>query len=431
MHSTRRHRKQNRKMILPIGKKGIAVEKNAFIAAMASLCILFVVVVVALIAKSMNNNPDKKVDITPQNPPEEKEYKTLFETGFMKIGVTISEDNLFLLRETPSVDNYYEINMGIGEELLEKVGIRVKGENNTEDVFENGGTKYSYKLDIDRYSNKNTLFGLEGINIYNMAEDDSYLGQYVAYKYAEHLGAVIPYYSLALVNINEEAAEWYFATEEINDSFIGRVVGNNGTTAGNICLFKADSNDATLDKKDNASNYEVEYGKDGSVSYLNKLIEVLNDEKSTPADIEGILDVDSVLKVFAVNFVVGNYGSNQGQNPDTFYLLYNNGKFTFIQEDYSCAGGNYETDGGLSMSVSKEKPLYRMEEKDRPLVKKLLSIDDYRIRFYNYVQNLYDYQKSNDVLTAGEGILRANSGSVCDTEAYKAAVERLKGYITR
>ncbi len=351
-------------------------------------------------------------------------YDELFKNDVMDIKITMSEDDIFLMRETPSEDNYYHSEISINGISWSNVAIRVRGKKNTEEVFKSGSNKYSYKLDFNEFDKKNEFYELDGMYLYNMIEDSSYIGQYVSYKLLEHLDATsVTYYSLAKVQINDEKAQWYFITEEYNNSFAKRITGDDGT----VCLFAPLNEDAVLTSSDNAMNYEIKYGQDGAKSYIDNLVSVLNNPDSTEADIEAVLDVESVLKAFAVNYVVGNYAGYQGKDPDNFYLLYDNGIITYIEEDFVGAGGNYRKDEGYSIKVSKENPLYDVDDDKRPLVTVLLNKDKYYKMYEGYVDELTAYLKSGDVISKAKELL----GDYTDTEEYKEGEKKLLKYLGR
>lgn len=350
-------------------------------------------------------------------------YDELFSEDIMEINIQMSKDDVFLLRETPSEDVYYYSDITINGIKWTNVGIRPKGKKNIEAVYESGSDKYSYKLDFNHFDKENKFYGLDGLYLNNMIEDESYIAQYISYKLAEKLGAIVPYYTLAKVTINDENEQWYIVTEEMNNSFAKRVTGDDGTVA----LFKADNEDAILDANDSNVNYEVEYGDDATPSYISNLVKVLNKDNVTEKEIEAILDVESVLKSVAVNYVVGNYAGYQGTDPDNFYLLYDNGKISYIEKDYAGAGGNYRKDMGYSKTVSAKKPFFNVDGYKRPLVSKLLSIDKYKSMYEGYVDQLYSYVKDSSVVDEAKKLL----GDYVNTDDYKAAEKRLFAYIYR
>ena len=69
-----------------------------------------------------------------------------------------------------------------------------------------------------------------------------------------------------------------------------------------------------------------------SIHYTKLYDEVLNNTtEDNKEELEAILDVDSVLKAIAINTVMGNYDSYNGSKAHNYYLLYSDGKFSYIR----------------------------------------------------------------------------------------------------
>ena len=406
--------------------------KNKKIIEIGAICLSAVALIVAVVLFALSSDKNSAGNSSTGNTGQSGNnnafneghyYDELFKEEVMEIKITMSEDDVFLMTETPSEDNYYYSDISINGIEWKNVAIRVRGKKNTEAVYEQGSDKYSYKLDFNKFDKKNEFYKLDGLNLDNMIEDPSYIGQYISYKLAEELGAVVPFYTLAKVQINDGPAQWYIATEEMNNSFAKRVTGDDGT----VVLFDAANEDALLSSSDVPSNYDVEYGDDGMPSYMEKLIKVLNDPKSTEKDIEAVLNVESVLKVLAVNYVVGNYAGYQGPDPDNFCLLYDNGIISYIEKDYAGAGGNYRKDTGYSLKVSQSKPLYDTADEERPLVTVLLGIEKYKKLYDGYVTTLFDHIETSSLLEDAKKLL----GDYTSTEEFKAGEVQLYKYLKR
>ena len=85
----------------------------------------------------------------------------------MDIKITMSEDDTFLMWETPSEDNNYYADVIINGVSWTNVAIRVRGKKNTEAVYESGSNKYSYKLDFNEFDNKNEFYELDGMYLHS------------------------------------------------------------------------------------------------------------------------------------------------------------------------------------------------------------------------------------------------------------------------
>ena len=175
--------------------------------------------------------------------------------------------------------------------------------------------------------------------------------------------------------------------EAYDDSFVAR-----NTDDENAVLYKASEENCTLLESDDCKGYDVKVGKDGDFSHLKKLITVLNGTTSeNKSELEAILDVDSALKAWAVNTVLGNYDSYSGSKAHNYYLLYENGVFRYIGWDYNMSIGAFSEDNGGSVTSDVKGAVFHAKAEERPLITKLLAVEEYYDRYIEYVEKLCDY----------------------------------------
>jgi hypothetical protein len=106
-------------------------------------------------------------------------------------------------------------------------------------------------------------------------------------------------------------------------------------------------------------------------------------------DLEKYFDVDQILRYFAAHTVVVNadsYTSNMQQN---YYIYERNGKISILPWDYGLAFGSFMS-GSSSSSVNFpiDTPVSGVNMEDRPLLNKLLEVDEYRERYHGYLQEI-------------------------------------------
>ena len=112
---------------------------------------------------------------------------------------------------------------------------------------------------------------------------------------------------------------------------------------------------------------------------------------STGTDLEKYFNVDQILRYFAVHTTVVNldsYVSNMQQN----YCLYeNDGKVTILPWDYNLAFGGFQS-GTASSAVNFpiDTPVSGIELSERPLLAKLLEVDEYKEKYHQYLQEIVD-----------------------------------------
>jgi spore coat protein CotH len=108
-------------------------------------------------------------------------------------------------------------------------------------------------------------------------------------------------------------------------------------------------------------------------------------------DLEKYLDVDQILRYFAAHTVVVNadsYTSNMQQN---YYIYERDGKISILPWDYGLAFGSFMS-GSASSSVNFpiDTPVSGVNMEDRPLLNKLLEVDEYRERYHGYLQEIIE-----------------------------------------
>lgn len=139
-------------------------------------------------------------------------------------------------------------------------------------------------------------------------------------------------------------------------------------------------------------SYMREYLTYSAMAYLNGITPFANYTKLyINDDLAEILDIDSVLKAIAVNTVMGNYDSYSGSKAHNYYLLYEDGKFSYIAWDYNMSIGGFTEDSGASVTVDVASPVYNVDISNRPLIEKLLNIDEYYETYLEYVNSLCEY----------------------------------------
>jgi len=107
-------------------------------------------------------------------------------------------------------------------------------------------------------------------------------------------------------------------------------------------------------------------------------------------NLEKYIDVDATLRYFAAHTVTVNgdsYTSNMQQN---YYLYERKGKLTILPWDYGLAFGGFMSSGGASGVVNFpiDTPVSGVNLEDRPLIGKLLEVDEYRERYHEYLRDI-------------------------------------------
>lgn len=126
-------------------------------------------------------------------------------------------------------------------------------------------------------------------------------------------------------------------------------------------------------------------------SALFRFLEVLNKcpDETFAEEIENVLDVDQVLRFFAVSVVSVHLDNYLGMGHN-YYLYEREGKFTILPWDLNMAFGTFGGGpGGGGIDFFIDEPVTGSME-DRPLVKRLLAHTPYRERYHAYLAQVLE-----------------------------------------
>lgn len=267
----------------------------------------------------------------------------------------------------------------------ENVSIRTKGNSSLFSVADSGGTRFSFKVDMNEYVDGQKLMGLKKINFNNCYKDPSYMRERIAYDLMREMGVPSPRNAYADLYINGEHMGLYLAVEEVDSEFIELHFEND---AGD--LYKPDGVGSDLrwlgDDINEYTGMELETNEDTSDhSDLIAMLDVLNNG----SDYESVIDVDGFLRYLAVSTALSNLDSYQGTLAHNYYLYEDDGVFSLIPWDLN------ESFGTFSMGCDSQSMLSLMVDEptsdplsDRPLVAKLLARSDYLETYHGYLEAL-------------------------------------------
>ncbi len=125
--------------------------------------------------------------------------------------------------------------------------------------------------------------------------------------------------------------------------------------------------------------YDIE-SSNGTYQPLMELTQLLNKDAN---NVHKVLDIDRTLWMLAYNNVLVNLSSYTGQNSQNYFLYKdNNGKFVPIIWDLNLSFGSFKNTGKGSDLKLKElqqlDPLLHIQNNNKPLISKLLQIEDYK-----------------------------------------------------
>ncbi|WP_435170770.1 CotH kinase family protein [Paenibacillus glycanilyticus] len=368
-----------------------------------------------------------------ENKPASKEEQFLDETVFPKdkvvdVKITIDEDQFQNIIDNASAEEYHAASVDYNGEHFDNVGIRAKGNLSLASVVRmDDSDRYSFKISFDEYVNQ-TLGGISKINLNNNYSDASYMREFLTYELADQMGLPTPKFSFVNVYVNDKLWGFYLAVEQVGDEYLNRNFGNaygalykGVMSTGSDLLWIDDKLDSYpgLTQKSKSSNNDI-------------LIDMLN-ELNNGTDLEKYINVDDALGYIALNAATNNMDSYIGGNKQNYYLYEDDGVFSILPWDYNMAfGGMGMMGGGGSSSLLIDEPT-QSALADRPLVAKLLAVDEYKEKYHEMLQKIVDGYLSdsqfqarvNELNTMIASYVKADPSSFYTYEEYESGVKSL------
>ncbi|WP_336771548.1 CotH kinase family protein [Paenibacillus sp. MMO-58] len=363
-----------------------------------------------------------------------KEEQFVDETVFPKdkvvdVNITIDEDQFQDIIDNASAEEYHAASVDYNGEHFDNVGIRAKGNLSLRSVVQmDDSDRYSFKISFDEYVNQ-TLGGISKINLNNNYSDVSYMREFLTYELAEQMGLPTPKFSFVNVYVNNKLWGFYLAVEQVGDEYLNRNFGNSygalykgimGT--GSDLLWIDDKLDSYpgLAQKSKSSNNDI-------------LIDMLK-ELNSGTDLEKYINVDDALGYISLNVATNNMDSYLGSNKQNYYLYEDKGVFSILPWDYNMAFGGMGMmgGGGGSSSLLIDEPT-QSAVADRPLIAKLLAVDEYKEKYHEMLQKIVDGYLSdsqfqarvNELNTMIASYVKADPSSFYTYEQYEAGVKSL------
>lgn len=150
---------------------------------------------------------------------------------------------------------------------------------------------------------------------------------------------------------------------------------------------------------------DLVYKDDNISSYSNifdsAVFDVTNSDKSRVikalknlnegTNIETYVDVDKVLRYFAANTMLVNLDSYVSNLKHNYYLYEKDGKISILPWDFNLSFAGFQSGSSNSaVNFPIDTPVTGVDIKERPLIGKLLEVDEYKERYYDYLQTLVD-----------------------------------------
>ena len=152
----------------------------------------------------------------------------LFDTSYVHtVDITISDEDLADLNENPLDKTKYNVDISIDGETLGSVSLATKGNTSLSFVAGNDDSdRYSFKINFGKYTDGQTYYGLDKLNLNNLYADATFMKDHLSYEIFRQAGVDSPLTSYVWLTINGEDGGLYLAVEDIGESYLERT--NNG-----------------------------------------------------------------------------------------------------------------------------------------------------------------------------------------------------------
>lgn len=305
----------------------------------------------------------------------------MLEEKVHEIRITMSDEDWKTICANPYNGEYHTADVSIDGVTVTNVGVRTRGHGTLYTAAEiyPDSHKYPLKIKFDKYDKDQTFMGLDELALNNGGDDFSMMRDYMGYEAFRLMGYDASCVTFFNVYINDELRGFYIGVESIDTSYLERMFGSHKKN-----LYEGE-NYATLSKYMPMSYLTQKKGKDESKDDVKQLISVIDAMPlGEKGDIESVLDVDSVLRVLAVNAVLDNRDGYGGIFAHNYYLYNPDGRFVMLPWDMNAPFVSYATD--IESPTIGVYGYSQMNE--RPLAKKLMAVEEYYAKYLAYCRQL-------------------------------------------
>lgn len=327
-------------------------------------------------------------------PLSSQEINPLYADGSVPVvRIEISPDSLdIILDPENSLSNHefpalFIFDNGMQIDTVENVGFRLRGNTSRNSL------RKSFKISFNTFIPGRKFYGMEKLNLNGEHNDPSVIRAKLAWDLFKYMQVPSPRANHVAVYINSVYFGLFINVEHIDENFIDDRFGNND---GNLykCLWPADldylGDDPELYKFESGDRrtYELKTNENtDDYSDLSNFIISLNTlSPQNFTDFEKNFNVDGYLRTLAMDVATGSW-DNYWFLKNNYYLYHNTatGLFEFIPYDYD---NSFGIDWVGQDWGNRDIYSWGHDSEVRPLVTKILAVQEYRDRFSFYLSKL-------------------------------------------
>ncbi|HCP45655.1 MAG TPA: spore coat protein CotH, partial [Deltaproteobacteria bacterium] len=305
------------------------------------------------------------------------------------VEIEIEDSDWQAILADPESETYQPANLVYDGERLDQVAVRVKGNSSLNAVVgDPDSVRFSFKLDTNRLVSGQKFRGVKKLNFNNGFKDPSLIREHLGYRLAREVGLPAARTAFADLTVAGIHLGLYTVVEHVDDDFVERWFDEDDGD-----LYKPDWPDGSLlYRGENIEDYgglQLETNEDTSDhSAFLRFVDVIN--HGADEDLESVLDAEMMLRYMALNSVLVNLDSYTG-NGHNYYCYEQDGVFVVIPWDLNEAFGNFKCGCNRSeiLGFMMDEPTCGAVE-DKPLVQRMLAVDEHRARYHALLQEMLD-----------------------------------------
>jgi spore coat protein CotH len=298
-------------------------------------------------------------------------------------------------------ERYHKCKVTWDSITLGECGFREKG--NASNLFVQFGKKKPFKIAFDKYIEEQELDGLGKINLNNFTNDPSLLHDALSFKLMRDAGILAPRTSYTKLWINNEYIGLYIVIENVDKTFLKFAFGSS-------------QNDGNLYKTDRGASVFLEWlgaestgykasglklttneSTDNWTGFIN-FVDLINNNNNSDFKqlFETGFDVHTYLKVLAIEKCVKSWDSYWGGGNNFYLYEHPDGKMRWIPWDMNETFQDIKLLEGTSLLNGYLVPTPQFDE--RPLLKRIFEIEEYKTEYLNNVCDLLQTKFSAEYL---------------------------------
>lgn len=397
---------------------------------------------------------DYEVNSDTQGSAKKGKYTKLFNTNSVEnVYINLSDNNWNYLLQN-AIDTPYVLtdSVSIGGETVKYAGIKTKGNLTLRQVWNSQSDRFSFTVNFGKYIKKSNgysetqnLKGLSKVAFNNIYGDASLMKEYLSYRLMTEMGIPTPCYSLVNLYVNNEFYGVYMMVESIDSALTQRTLSEKSDflvkpeSSGGDLVYNSSLDDYYDEEADTFNFGDLSYPTDKTnplfaynglwendedtfddikdtlptvFKWMKTLNELSNTENANTDEykekLESIMEVDNVIRYFAVNTFLVNLDSYQSEKMQNYALYVNDSGYMHIMPwDYNFSFGGYGVSNAEEMvNFDISNPIEGTTLQERPLLNVILQNEDYYNTYKKYL---------NDCC-----IIASNGGTTSDGVTYDA-----------